>query len=360
MKIAIFGAGQLAMMMIQADKDKKHDFIVIDPNPNPPASHYAEHIQTEYDDATTLNKIANDCEVATIDFENVCVDAMRKLEKTIPVHPSSHALEICQDRLKEKSLFKKLDIKTTEYYPINNSNDLEKHIDNNKSYILKSRRFGYDGKNQYRIIPNKKIETDLTKKECILEEFVDFDAEVSLICVRSLTGNIFYYPLVENSHTNGILSMSICPSSYSNLQADAEEISRRLLESMNYVGVLVVEFFVSKGSTLIANEMAPRVHNSGHWTIEGANISQFLAHINSISGELNNDLSIDYMPSVMFNILSEHISNKKMNMLKNDYDVFLHDYHKAERKDRKLGHITHISKNRDELIQNMDAILDIL
>ena len=358
MKIAIFGAGQLAMMMVQADQEKKHKFTVIDPSPNPPASHYAEHIQSQYDDRNTLDKIAKECDLATIDFENVSVNAMRQLEKSIPVHPSSHALEICQDRLKEKTLFNKLNIKTTNFFPINNISDLNTYRRSNQSYILKSRRFGYDGKNQYRITPDTKIQTDLINEECILEELVDFEAEVSLISVKSVNGNIYFYPLVENTHKDGILSMSVCPSGYDFLQSDAERIGSELLEAMNYVGVMVVEFFISKDKILIANEIAPRVHNSGHWTIEGSNISQFYAHINAITGYEKND-SITYMPSVMFNVLSKHIPIMKIDSIKKKYEISVHDYHKSERENRKLGHITHTCKQSDQLIKNIRAILEI-
>ena len=357
MKIAIFGAGQLAMMMVQADHEKKHSFTVIDPNPNPPASYCSKHIQSAYDDQNTLDKIANECDIATIDFENVSVNAMSQLEKSIPVHPSSHALEICQDRLKEKTLFNKLNIKTTNFFPTYDLSDLNKYRKSNQSYILKSRRFGYDGKNQYRITPHTKFETELINEECILEELVDFEAEVSLICVKSIKGNIYFYPLIENTHKDGILSVSICPSNYDYLQSDAEMIGSKLLKSMDYVGVMVVEFFISKNKTLIANEIAPRVHNSGHWTIEGANISQFLAHINAITGEDNND-AITYVPSVMFNVLSQHIPNTKIDSIKKQYNISVHDYHKSERKNRKLGHITHTCEKKDELIKNTKTILE--
>jgi 5-(carboxyamino)imidazole ribonucleotide synthase len=186
-----------------------------------------------------------------------------EIEKKIPVHPSSKALEICQDRIKEKNLFKLLEINTTNYCEINSLKDLKNNIDDKKSYILKTRRFGYDGKNQYRIYPNTHFSTNLVSSPCILEEVVEFQAEVSLIAVRSVDGDVFFYPLVENIHKDGILDMSIYPSKYQYLQKSAENIGTKLLDKMDYVGVLVVEFFVDKNDQLVANEMAPRVHNSG-------------------------------------------------------------------------------------------------
>ena len=245
MKIAIFGAGQLAMMMIQADRSAKHNYVVIDPSSEPPASLYAEHIQSEYNDPDTISHISTNYDLVTLDFENVDVSAIAEIEKHVPVHPSSKALEICQDRIKEKDLFKLLKIETTNNFKINSMNDIKDTIDSSKRYILKSRRFGYDGKNQYRIEPNQVIETNLISSPCILEEFVKFKAELSLICVKSIDGHTFYYPLIENSHKNGILNMSIYPSNYAHLQESAELIGNKLLEEMQYVGVLVIEFFVN-------------------------------------------------------------------------------------------------------------------
>tara|TARA_Y100001936_G_scaffold246368_1_gene290199 strand:- start:2256 stop:3341 length:1086 start_codon:yes stop_codon:yes gene_type:complete len=360
MKIAIFGAGQLAMMMIQGDHANHHDYVVIDPTTNPPASRYGKHIQTEYDDEDTLKRISDECDLATIDFENVPVEAMRELEKHICVHPNSNALEICQDRLNEKKLFSDLGIRTTMFDKINSLDSLNNSIEDHKSYILKSRRFGYDGKNQYRINPGDRIKTNLISQECILEELVDFESEVSLICVRSIKDEVLFYPLVENKHNDGILSISVCPSNYNDLQSEAEKIGNKLLVSMNYVGVLVIEFFVTSDRKLIANEMAPRVHNSGHWTIEGANISQFQAHINAISGGIEKNQIISYKPSAMFNILSEFVTEDKLCLLKEKYNVHVHDYHKSERMGRKLGHITYTCDKDGQLSEDISAIKKIL
>tara|TARA_Y100000389_G_C17464908_1_gene524663 strand:- start:3432 stop:4511 length:1080 start_codon:yes stop_codon:yes gene_type:complete len=359
MKIAIFGAGQLAMMMIKADREAKHDYVVIDPSHEPPASLYASHIQSEYNNSNTINNICTNCDLVTIDFENVDVSAMAKIEKYVPVHPNSQALEICQDRIKEKDLFKSLDIKTTRNFEINSMNDIEKNRETSKKYILKSRRFGYDGKNQYRIEPNEKIETNLISSPCILEELVFFKAEVSLICVKSIDGYIFYYPLIENSHKDGILNMSIYPSSYEHLQQSAELIGSKLLEEMNYVGVLVIEFFVNEDDELIANEMAPRVHNSGHWTIEGSNLNQFEAHIAAITNNIK-DFKLELKPSFMFNVLSKHISNEKIDKLKSNLNIYVHDYHKTQRANRKLGHLTCTAENIETLKENIRVFKKII
>jgi len=359
MKIAIFGAGQLAMMMVQADTEKKHKYTVIDPSESPPASKYADHIQTEYSDINTIKKISNECDLATIDFENVDVDAMKEIEKKIPVHPSSKALEICQDRMKEKTLFTLLEIKTTNYWEINSLKDLKNNIDDKKSYILKTRRFGYDGKNQYRIYPNTHFSTNLVSSPCILEEIVEFQAEVSLIAVRSVDGAVFFYPLVENQHKDGILNMSIYPSNYQNLQKSAEDIGSKLLEKMNYVGVLVVEFFIDKNDELVANEMAPRVHNSGHWTIEGSNVSQFSAHISAITNDMKFE-ELELKPSFMYNIISNHITEEKILQLSKQFDMHFHDYHKSARDKRKLGHITCTIDDKNRLVEKIKEFKNII
>jgi 5-(carboxyamino)imidazole ribonucleotide synthase len=359
MKIAIFGAGQLAMMMVQADTEKKHEYTVIDPSESPPASKYTTHIQTEYSDLNTIEKISNNFDLATIDFENVDVSAMREIEKKIPVHPSSKALEICQDRIKEKNLFKLLEINTTNYYEVNSLNDLKKNIDDKKSYILKTRRFGYDGKNQYRISPNAHISTNLISSPCILEELVDFKAEVSLIAVRSVSGAFFFYPLVENQHKDGILDMSIYPSNYQYLQKSAEYIGSKLLDKMDYVGVLVIEFFINKNDELVANEMAPRVHNSGHWTIEGSNISQFSAHISAITNTMTSE-KLKLKPSFMYNIISNHIAEEKILQLSSQFSIYVHDYYKAARDKRKLGHITCTADDKDSLEEKIREFKTII
>ena len=359
MKIAIFGAGQLAMMMVQADTKKKHKYTVIDPSESPPASKYAEHIQTEYSDINTIKKISNDCDLATIDFENVDVSAMREVEKAIPVHPSSKALEICQDRIKEKNLFNILKINTTNYYEINSLKDLKSKINDKKYYILKTRRFGYDGKNQFRIDPETAISSNLVSSPCILEELVEFQAEVSLIAVKSIDGSVFFYPLIENQHKDGILDMSIYPSNYQHLQKSAEKIGNKLLEKMNYVGVLVIEFFIDKNDELVANEMAPRVHNSGHWTIEGSNVSQFSAHISAITNDMKFE-ELELKPSFMYNIISNHITEEKIIQLSKQFDMYFHDYHKSARDKRKLGHITCTIDDKKRLEEKIKEFKNII
>ncbi len=350
MKIAIFGAGQLAMMMIEESSKLNHEFVVVDPSPNPPASKYAKHLQTDYTDKKTLDYIAANYDIATIDFENVDITAMKFLERNIRVSPPSQALEVCQDRLLEKNLFRKLGISVTNYKEIKDISDLKKYCKGNESnYLLKSRRFGYDGKNQFKCNTNLDLlENLISDCACIVEEVVDFTTEVSLVCVRQDDDNIYFYPLIENFHKDGILRYSRFPYVNRELQNIAERYGKELLNYFDYVGVLVVEFFVTKDGELVANEMAPRVHNSGHWSIEGSSSSQFELHIKAITNDLNNDL-INFKPSVMINILSKYPDNNILKEL--DFHHF-HSYEKEERYLRKLGHIT-ITKNKAEQIESI-------
>ncbi len=358
MKIAIFGAGQLAMMMIEESSKLNHDFIVVDPSQDPPAGKHAEHLQTDYSDQKTLDYIIANYDVATIDFENVDLSAMRFLEEKIRVFPPSQALEVCQDRLLEKNLFKKLNINVTKYKEVKNISDLKNYCLGNESrYLLKSRRFGYDGKNQLKCNSNEDLlENLLSERSCIIEEIVDFSTEVSLVCARQDDNNMVFYPLIENFHKDGILRYSKFPFVDKQLQETAEKYGTELLNYFKYVGVLVIEFFVSKDGELIANEMAPRVHNSGHWSIEGSSTSQFELHIRAITGDFNNK-PISFKPSLMFNILSKYPDDD----LLSDIDLhYFHSYHKQERNLRKLGHITITKNNTEQLESIMPEYLTLL
>ena len=350
MKIAIFGAGQLAMMMIEESSKLNHDFIVVDPSQNPPAGKHARHLQADFVDQKTLDYIVANYDVATIDFENVDISAMRFLENKIKVFPPSQALEVCQDRLLEKNLFRKLNINVTKYEEVKNLSDLKNYCQGDESrYLLKSRRFGYDGKNQLKC--NSRIdllEKLLSECSCIIEEIVDFSTEVSLVCVRQDDDNIVFYPLIENFHKDGILKYSKFPYINKKLQDTAEKYGKELLNYFKYVGVLVIEFFVSNDGKLIANEMAPRVHNSGHWSIEGSSMSQFELHVRAITGNLDTK-PINFKPSLMFNILSRYPED---NILNNQESHHFHSYDKEERNLRKLGHIT-ITKNSAEQLESI-------
>ena len=354
MRIGILGGGQLAMMMIQMSAKHNIDFIVIDPSDNPPASKYAQCIKSDYNDRDSLNRLINECDIVTIDFENVPSEALKYLENKVSVYPSSYAVEICQDRLKEKSIFNKHNIPTTEFHTVNSISDLSLAISIlGTDSILKSRRLGYDGKNQIIINEHSAEEAWLLSGgvEAILEKKVDFKTEVSIIGVCPKSSETIFYPLVENFHRNGILNLSIAPYNNPKLQKLAESYHNKITKELNYTGVLVIEFFVDKSGSLIANEMAPRVHNSGHWTNEGANISQFEAHVMAIA-DINIKNILINGNSAMLNI----ISKMPVNMLTNNNNYKLYDYGKSERLNRKLGHITVNNNDKKDLMKDVEKI----
>ena len=278
MRIGIIGAGQLGQMLGEAAKELGHECLFLDPSENPPASTVGDVIRAGFDDVEALADVASRTDVITYEFENVPVDALRGLGDSVGVFPPLDALEQAQDRLKEKRLFESLDIPLPAFRAIDSVSDLERAASGiGLPLVLKTRRFGYDGKGQFvlRSIDDcAKAVEELGGAGLIAEAFVPFDFEVSVIGVRSQRGEIAVWPLTENRHDNGILSVSRAPLVDSELEEQAREFVSRMLERLDYVGVLALELFVADGG-LLANEFAPRVHNSGHWTIEGAETSQF-------------------------------------------------------------------------------------
>ena len=358
MRIGILGGGQLAMMMVQQSKDTNFEFLIVDPTESPPASKYAKSIKAEYDDIESLNYVANECDIVTIDFENVPADSLRFLEKKIIVAPNSTAVEICQDRLKEKELFLNCGIPVTKFTSVYDNDSLKASIDYmGVESILKTRFLGYDGKNQFDMEKDDGIDylKECRSNQLILEKKVDFEKEMSIIGVRMNSGKILFYPLIENIHKNGILNYSLAPYNDKNLQKLAEEYHKKISDKLNYVGVLVIEFFLDKNGTLIANEMAPRVHNSGHWTNEGTNISQFQAHIKAITNYDLDDI-ITKNNSAMINILSKKPDLDNIR----DIDYVYYDYNKSERHNRKLGHITLNNESRNKLIEDLNTVYNLV
>jgi 5-(carboxyamino)imidazole ribonucleotide synthase len=302
-------------------------------------------VACSYDDAQALEQFAASVDLITYEFENVPVSTARFLQDRKPIYPPPAALEVSQDRFIEKSFLRDLGIATPAFAPIDTVSDAHAaHKLIGLPAVLKTRRMGYDGKGQ-RIVrtPDEltAARAELGDSELILEEFVLFSEERSLIAVRSIQGETQYYPLVENVHQNGILRTSRTPSvSVSErvtqkLQREAEGQADAILTALQYVGALAIEYFVVDGS-LVANEIAPRVHNSGHWTIEGAETSQFENHLRAI---------LD-LPLGSTNVLGHVGMINIIGDLPNLYNVLqtpgahLHLYDKSPRPNRKIGHIT--------------------
>ncbi len=342
MKVGILGAGQLGRMLALAGYPLGLRFRFLDPNPESPAAPLGEFIAADYDDPDALRRFADGLDVATYEFENVPASVADYLTGRVPaVHPHYGALAAAQDRLEEKEMFRRLGIPTAPFERVDSEEDLARAVEVlGLPAVLKTRRFGYDGKGQFVLRDGSDVGAAwaaLGGSPLILEGFVAFERELSIIAVRGLGGDVAFYPLVENHHREGILRLSLAPAPGVEpaLQARAEGFARAVLEAFDYVGVLAIELF-QRGDELLANEMAPRVHNSGHWTIEGAETSQFENHLRAICG-LPLGSTAPRGHSAMLNLIG---SVPPREAVLATPDAHLHLYDKAARPGRKLGHIT--------------------
>ena len=314
--VACIGGGQLGRMLGLAGLPLGLEFRFLDPSPDAPAREVGELVVAPYDDPEGLEQLASGAAVVTYEFENVPVEAARAVAPL----PPPLALELGQDRLVEKQLFQRLGIPTARFGSL---------ADSGLPALVKSRRLGYDGKGQRRIA----LDEELGEHE-LAEEIVPFDRELSIIAARGRDGETRFWPLAENVHRDGILRISRSPAAGAP-QAEAEDLARRLLEELEYVGVLALELFEVAGS-LLANEFAPRVHNTGHWTIDGAVTSQFENHLRAILG-LPLGATDAIGPAVMLNLIGGVPAAEKLLQLPGAH---LHLYGKAPRPGRKIGHLT--------------------
>jgi 5-(carboxyamino)imidazole ribonucleotide synthase len=294
-----------------------------------------------YDDPARLGLFLQGLDVLTYEFENVPVDLARSLGHSVPVYPPPLALEASQDRLTEKTFFRRLGLPTAPFAPVDSRDDLARALAAvGLPALLKTRRFGYDGKGQCVVRCAADAESaweQLGRAPLIAEGFLRFDRELSILAVRGKDGGAVFYPLVENHHAGGILQLSRAPAPglSDELQARAEDYARRVLNELDYVGVLAIEFF-QQGEQLIANEMAPRVHNSGHWTIEGAQTSQFENHLRAILGLPLGSTEVPG-PCAMVNLIGAVPESAALLSVPGAH---LHLYGKSPRPGRKLGHVT--------------------
>jgi 5-(carboxyamino)imidazole ribonucleotide synthase len=339
--IGILGGGQLGYMLALAGYPLGLHFRFLDPSPEAPVGRIAQRVTADYTDEAALEKFASGLELVTYEFENVPVEAARFLAERVPVYPPPAALEAAQDRLAEKSLFRKLGIATTEFTPVSSAAEFDAAVKTiGLPAVLKTSRMGYDGKGQWILRTAEdaaRAKSELPAGQLILERFVPFTRELSVLAVRSRNGESAIYPLVENHHRGGILRLSLAPAPRldPDIQRAAERAANRLLESLKYVGVLAIEFFEYRGE-LLANEMAPRVHNSGHWTIEGAVTSQFENHLRAVLGlPLGSTGPAGHC--AMLNLIGDLPDSPEVLAVP---DAHLHLYGKSPRPGRKLGHVT--------------------
>ena len=345
MRIGIVGAGQLGRMMVLSGIPLGLEFAMYDTHAGVPGAAVAEIFTGAFDDRRKLARFARAVDVVTFDWENVPVASARAIASIRPVWPPPRALEVAQDRAAEKRLFRRLGIPVAPFATVDSANDLARAIAAlGLPGILKTRRLGYDGKGQVRIRRARDASgayERLAGQRLVYERHVRFSREVSLVGVRDRRGAVRHYPLAENEHVDGILSVTRAPHADARLQRLAERNHRRLMQALGYVGVLCVEYFVERGR-LVANEMAPRVHNSGHWTIEGAVTSQFENHVRAVAGlPLGDPRPRGH--AVMLNVIGRRPPARGFLAMAG---VHWHDYGKSERPRRKLGHVTVVAGSR--------------
>ncbi len=358
-RIGIIGAGQLGQMLGFAGRDLELEFVFLDPSPNPPAAVVGPVIQLPFDSDEGLEQLASQADVVTYEFENVPVAAIEKIADDTVVYPPPGALRHAQDRLSEKQLFETLQIPVAPYRAVDSLEDLQQAArDIGLPLVLKTRRLGYDGKGQAIVKKEGDLEGALEilgGRQLIAEKWIPFDREVSAIAARNVSGDVAVYPLIENQHLSGILNISRAPVDASGLTRLATLYLEQMLELLEYVGILTIEFFVV-GEALLANEFAPRVHNSGHWTIEGAKTSQFENHLRAILDMPLGDVS-PVGHAAMLNLIGTMPPATKL--IDSD-TAFLHDYGKEPRPGRKLGHITVVASDaagREQAITRLNEIL---
>lgn len=343
--IGILGGGQLGRMLSVAAARLGFKTHIFEPGANPPAADVAHACTTSaYEDVAALTAFAQSVDVITYEFENIPTAALDILEAIKPIHPNRDALRISQDRLTEKDFLTGLGLKTAPYADIPDAAALNAALDTiGTPSILKTRRFGYDGKGQARLAsPDDAAQAiaDMAGAPSLLEGFVDFSIEVSVIAARSASGDVACYDPGENVHRNGILHTTTVPARLSaSLRTDAVLLAARILNALDYVGVMGVELFVSP-SGLIVNEVAPRVHNSGHWTQNGCAVDQFEQHIRAVAGWPLGD-GQRHSDVVMENLIGDDID--RVPELAATRDTALHLYGKADTKPgRKMGHVNRI------------------
>ncbi|MCJ8519557.1 5-(carboxyamino)imidazole ribonucleotide synthase [Pseudorhizobium tarimense] len=347
--IGIIGGGQLGRMLAMAAARLSLRTIILEPQSDCPAAQVAsEQIVAAYDDPDALDALARACDVVTYEFENVPVSAAERLQNAVAVYPPPKALDAAQDRLTEKRFLNGCGILTADFRAIDRQQDLVAALkDFGGQGVLKTRRLGYDGKGQrvFRAASDDPAGAfdALGGVPLILESLVSFDREISIIAARNQDGAVLAYDPAENVHRNGILHTSVVPASIGeSTAATARDAAGRLLDALGYVGVIGIEFFVMPDGALIANEIAPRVHNTGHWTEAACVISQFEQHVRAVAGLPLGDPR-RHSDCRMTNLIGDEV-NELSDWLKRP-DVLVHLYGKTEaRPGRKMGHVTELTR----------------
>ena len=357
--LGMLGGGQLGRFFVIAAHEMGYRVTVLDPDKNSPAGKIADvHLCAAYDDDAALKKMAETCQAITTEFENVPASSLETLAQKRTVRPSAQAVSIAQHRVLEKQFIRDAGIPVAPFVVVNAVSDLP--VDSEAIYpgILKVARFGYDGKGQARVANQAQAKAafeEFKGEQCVLEKMLSLDYEVSVVLARDAQGNVAAYPLAENSHLNGILDVSIVPARAPKaIQDQARQLAIKIAEKLDYIGVLAVEFFVSNGE-LLANEMAPRPHNSGHYTIDANVTNQFEQQLRALVGLPLGDSRL-HSQAVMVNILGDVWKNgaePAWDKIFARAELKLHLYGKHEpRPGRKMGHYTVIGADQETVIVN--------
>lgn len=362
--IGIIGGGQLGRMMAIAAKQMGYKIAVLEPAPNGPLAQVADlEINAAYDDKLALLNLYENSDVVTYEFENISSDMIKELKSQGYLPQGERPLAITQHRFLEKTAINECGFKTAPFMKVENEEQLRDAL-NQIGYptILKTTCGGYDGKGQWMLKTEADIAQVLTViegTECILEGFVPFEKEISVIVTRGTNGDVETFPVSENIHQHHILHLSIVPANISaDLAYKAENIAKELIEKLDFVGTLAIEMFVVENDIII-NELAPRPHNSGHYTIDACNISQFEQHIRAVCGlPLIKPTLIE--PAIMVNLLGQHVDYALKMWTKPEFhQAKVHLYGKEElRENRKVGHMTFTSKKREDLHKTVELFLE--
>ena len=367
--LGIIGGGQLGMMLTEAANTMKSEIsnvIVLDPTKNCPASKVgAEQIVADFKDASAIKELAKKCDIITYEIESGDSQVLKSLEETCEINPSPETLEIIQDKLVQKRFLAKNDIPVAEFREITSKDELESKINEfGLPVLLKTRTGAYDGRGNFKISALDQIPEALQifkGQSLMIEKFVDFKMEVSVIASRSTSGEIRTYPLVENMHKDNILNMTIAPArTDETISMNAEKIAHKTMEVLHGAGVFGIEMFVTDDNHVLINEIAPRVHNSGHHTLQSSTTSQFEQHLRAILGLELGDTKLIY-PTIMYNILGPKNFTGKYKPPSIDLEnTFLKMYGKLESKpQRKIGHVNLVDKSglgMAKLLENIDIL----
>ena len=367
--LGIIGGGQLGMMLTEAANNMKSEIsnvIVLDPTKNCPASKVgAEQIVADFKDASAIKELAKKCDIITYEIESGDSQVLKSLEETCEINPSPETLEIIQDKLVQKRFLDKNDIPVAEFREITSKEELESKINEfGLPVLLKTRTGAYDGRGNFKITTLNQIPEALQIFEgqsLMIEKFVDFKMEVSVIASRSTSGEIRTYPLVENMHKDNILNMTIAPArTDETISKNAEKIAHKTMEVLHGAGVFGIEMFVTDDNQVLINEIAPRVHNSGHHTLQSSATSQFEQHLRAILGLDLGDTKLIY-PTIMYNILGpKHFTGRYKPPSIDLGNTFLKMYGKLESKpQRKIGHVNLVDKGglgMEKLLESVDVL----